>query len=161
MKNYNYFEESRNYIIRCNFCYPLSFFFFFIVWKRGKIKMIDFAGYIWKISFYLRKLTTWINFIKINLVERERGGRETNTNFQIFPPDRRKIRKYDDPGSEVSSFGKVLGANVLFMNASKEGRCRKERTQPQCNLYYWKTVLSNRNLWKYCRVFLWTSTPPS
>lgn len=135
------------------------FLFFFIVWKRGKIKMIDFAGYIWKISFYLRKLTTWINFIKINLVERERGGKRIPI-FKYFL-DRRKIRKYDDPGSEVSSFGKALGANVLFMNASKEGRCRKERTQPQCNLYYWKTVLSNRNLWKYCRVFLWTSTLPS
>lgn len=61
-----------------------------------------------------------------------------NINFEIFP-------RYE---GEVSRFGKC--SNVLFMNASKESRCRKKRstdaTVPQYDLYYWQSVLSNRNL---------------
>lgn len=69
----NYFEESRN------FCYPVwfwvgIFFFPFIVSKRTlEVKMIDFAGYIWEISFHSRKFTRGINFIKINLAGRGNG----------------------------------------------------------------------------------------
>lgn len=72
----NYFEESRN------FCYPVwlwigIFFFPFIVSKRTlEVKMIDFAGYIWEISFHSRKFTRGINFIKINLAGRGNGYRE-------------------------------------------------------------------------------------
>lgn len=47
----------------------------------------------------------------------ERGNGFTNTNFEIFP--RYEAEKNTTVGGS-KSFWKLLGANVLFMNASKE-----------------------------------------
>lgn len=138
----NYFEESRN------FCYPVwlwvgIFFFPFIVSKRTlEVKMIDFTGYIWEISFHSRKFTRGINFIKINLAGRGNGYCE----YQFW--DISSIRGWG------KSFWEMLEC-FIYERVKGESMSKRstDATVPQYDLYYWQSVSSNRNLWKYVVFF--------